>query len=111
MRFAIVTLLVSAGGVLHAQDTTTLSLEDALARGQAYSQRVAEMQARLDAASAVEAGQLAAERPAVALLGGYTRTNHVQEFVIAQPGQPLRVLYPDVPDNYRARLDLQWPIY
>ena len=22
-----------------------------------------------------------------------------------------RVLYPDVPDNYRTRLDLQWPIY
>ena len=30
---------------------------------------------------------------------------------IAQPGQPPQVIYPDVPDNYRARLDLQWPIY
>ena len=27
-----------------------------------------------------------------------------------QNGQ-LQVLYPDVPDNWRARLDMQWPIY
>jgi outer membrane protein TolC len=35
----------------------------------------------------------------------------VEEYSIATPGQPPRVLYPDVPDNYRARIDLQWPIY
>jgi outer membrane protein TolC len=23
----------------------------------------------------------------------------------------LQVIYPDIPDNYRTRLDLQWPIY
>ena len=27
------------------------------------------------------------------------------------PDNQLRVIYPDVPDNYRTRLDLQWPIY
>src|SRR5690606_11722577 len=40
-----------------------------------------------------------------------TRTNHVPEFVFAGPDGRPRVLYPDVPDNYRTRLDLQWPIY
>jgi outer membrane protein TolC len=39
------------------------------------------------------------------------RTNHVDEFALALPDQPLRVLYPDVPDNYSSRFDLQWPIY
>jgi outer membrane protein TolC len=24
---------------------------------------------------------------------------------------PSRIIYPDIPDNYRARLDLQWPVY
>jgi outer membrane protein TolC len=43
--------------------------------------------------------------------GGYARTNHVQEFTIAVPGRTPQVVYPDIPDNYRARLDLQWPIY
>ena len=73
--------------------------------------RVAELQARVESASAVERARGAARLPIVSLEGGYTRTNHVQEFTIAQPGQPLRVLYPDIPDNYRSRLDLQWPIY
>ena len=42
---------------------------------------------------------------------GYTRTNHVLPFSVPAPtGIPLLV-YPDVPNNYTTRLDLQWPIY
>ena len=88
-----------------------LTLEEAIAQGLANSMRIAELQGRSDAAEAVEAGAGAARLPVVALQGGYMRTNHVEEFTVAQPGQPPRVLYPDEPDNYRARLDLQWPIY
>jgi outer membrane protein TolC len=88
-----------------------LTLEQAIAQGVQNSLRLAEFQARVDSATAAEAGRRAADRPVVALHGGYTRTNHVEEFVIAAPGQPARVLYPDAPDNYRARLDLNWPIY
>jgi outer membrane protein TolC len=88
-----------------------LTLDEALARAAQNSLRVAELQARVEVAAAVEAGREAASRPALALLGGYTRTNHVDEYTIALPNQPLRALYPDVPNNYRARMDLQWPIY
>jgi outer membrane protein TolC len=88
-----------------------LTLEDAIARAEQNSLRVAELQARVDVAAAVEAGRDAASRPALAVLGGYTRTNHVDEYALALPNQALRTLYPDVPDNYRARMDLQWPIY
>jgi outer membrane protein TolC len=88
-----------------------LTLEDAIARGLANSMRIAEMEARRDAADATVSQSRAARLPIVAALGGYMRTNHVEEFTIVQPGQPFNVLYPDVPDNYRARLDLQWPIY
>ena len=28
-----------------------------------------------------------------------------------RPNNQLRIIYPDVPDNYRTRLDVQWPIY
>jgi outer membrane protein TolC len=93
------------------QASPALTLEEAIARGQRESLRLAEWQARADMAAAVEEGRRAAERPLVAALGGYTRTNHVTEFPIVAPGQPTRILYPDAPDNYRARLDLQWPIY
>src|SRR4029453_17021144 len=56
-------------------------------------------------------GQAAARQPILALTGGYARTNHVTEFSIPNPGAPPQVIYPDVPDNYRTRLDVQWPIY
>jgi len=88
-----------------------LTLDEAIARGLAESARLAELEGRRDAAAAAEAGRGAARLPLVALQGGYMRTNHVEEFSVPQPGAPPRLLYPDVPDNYRARLDFQWPIY
>jgi outer membrane protein TolC len=88
-----------------------LTLEQAIALGLKQSARLAELEARKAGAEAAEAGRAAAKMPTVSAQAGYTRTNHVEEFVIATPGQPPRALYPDVPGNYRTRLDLQWPIY
>ena len=88
-----------------------LTLQDAIAQGLANSRRLAELDARARAADFAIAGRQSAERPLVALLGGYTRTNHVDEFAISAPGRPPQIVYPDIPDNYRARVDLQWPIY
>jgi outer membrane protein TolC len=77
----------------------------------AASHRVAEGAARIDAARAVVDGRSAADNPTLNLLAGYTRTNHVDEYGIQIPGMPPRVIYPDVPDNWRARVDVQWPVY
>jgi outer membrane protein len=89
----------------------TLSLEDAIARALAYSARLTELEARQAGAAATELARRAAQLPIVTAQGGYLRTNHVDPYVLAQPGRPLQILYPDVPDNFRTRLDLQWPIY
>jgi outer membrane protein TolC len=35
----------------------------------------------------------------------------VDEFGVPEPNGTLNVIYPDVPDNYRSRVELQWPIY
>jgi outer membrane protein len=105
----LVVVLLAAGAQQPA--STNITLEEAIARGLANSQRLAELQARKEGAEAAEAGRAAASLPTVALAGGYTRTNHVEEFGIALPGQPPRIIYPDVPDNYRARVDLNWPVY
>ncbi len=110
-RSTLIVLLLCPAAALAQPGQLSLTLDEALQRGQRESLRLAEMQARVDAATAVEAGRQAAVRPLVAALAGYTRTNHVDEFLIAAPAQPARVLYPDVPDNFRTRLDLQWPIY
>src|SRR6185295_11060204 len=75
------------------------------------SHRLAEARARAAAAGAAVESRDAADRPIVAVQAGYTRTNHVTPFLVPGPGLLPRVLYPDVPDNYRTRLDVQWPIY
>ena len=91
--------------------TVRLTLADAISRGLATSHRLAEAGAREDVARAAVEGRQAADRPEISILGGYSRTNHVDEFAVPQPTGGFRVLYPDVPDNYHTRLDLQWPIY
>jgi outer membrane protein TolC len=88
-----------------------LTLDDAIRRGLETSHRLAEAVARGDAADAVAGTRRAATRPQMTAQGGYARTNHVDAFGILLPNNQFRVIYPDVPDNYRARLDLQWPIY
>src|SRR4051794_35837130 len=86
---------------------TTVTLEEAIARGLANSQRLAELEARSAAAAASEQGRAAARLPLLSAIGGYTRTNHVTAFSLPAPGVPT-VIYPDVPDNYHTRLDVQW---
>ena len=88
-----------------------LSLPDAIQRALQTSHRLAEIRARRSGAQAsIDAGH-AITRPQMALVAGYSRTNHVDEFGIVSPTGALKVIYPDIPDNYRTRLDLQWPIY
>jgi len=89
----------------------SITVDDAIARGLAASHRLAEAIARGDAAQAAVAQSRAAALPQVAAQAGYTRTNHVDAFAIVVPNGPLQLIYPDVPNNYRTRLDLQWPIY
>ncbi|MCA1650328.1 MAG: hypothetical protein LC753_08620, partial [Acidobacteria bacterium] len=101
VRLLLAVMLVGPSQAAYAQ-TQRLTLEEALARGLRNSLRLAELDARREAAEAAEASRAASTRPLIALVAGYTRTNHVEEFAIVQPGLPRRVLYPDIPDNYRA---------
>ncbi len=114
MKCVVVTLmtLLGSAAVAHAQgDPLRLTLPDAIARGLAASHRIAELAAREDAARAVEDQREAATRPNIAVAASYTRTNHVEEFGVPNPAGGVRIIYPDIPDNVRSRLDLQWPIY
>src|SRR4029077_19526249 len=88
-----------------------LTLEQAIAQGLANSRRLAEIEARGEAAEYAIAGRQDEDPPLLARQAGYSRTNHVPEFSITFPLRPPQVVYPDIPNNYRTRLDLQWPIY
>lgn len=106
-------VLMLGTGSTAGQDSASLrlTLEEAQARAIEASHRLAEAQDREDAAQSAVAAQRAAGGPLVSVLAGYTRTNHVPEFTVSGVGGTKQLLYPDVPDNYRTRLDLQWPIY
>lgn len=94
-----------------APPALTLSLADAVERALAASHRLAEARARGDVAAASVGERRASTLPQVNAAAGYTRTNHVDEFGILLPNNQLRIIYPDIPNNSRARLDVQWPIY
>jgi outer membrane protein TolC len=105
-------LFAAAASGVSAQEPVRLTLEEAQARAQQASHRLAELEAREAGARATVDVRAAADRPNVALLAGYTRTNHVDEFSVPSPaGGAPQVIYPDIPDNWRTRVDLQWPIY
>lgn len=108
---ALTLLSTGASAQSAATPPLALSLEDAVARATETSHRVADARARGDAASAVVGERHSTTLPQVSAIGGYTRTNHVDEFGILLPNNQLRVIYPDIPDNYRARLDVQLPLY
>ena len=112
MKELLIVALLALPAAAAAQPTPVpLTLDQAIAEGLANSHRLAEIEARAEAADFAIAGRRASELPIVSALGGYTRTNHVDVFVISAPARPPQVVYPDIPNNYHARLDLQWPIY
>ena len=116
MGVALVAAIASAGagaGAGAQEAPLRLTLADAQARAVEASHRLAEARVRGAAAAADVRAAEVADLPSLALEAGYTRTNHVMEFVVPSAfgsGTP-RVLYPDVPDNYRTRLALVWPVY
>ena len=109
--FALIYLLNGAASASGQSTPIRLTLADAVARGVEASHRLAEFGGREAAARAVQEQRVAATRPQVSVLASYTRTNHVDEFSVPNPSGGLRVIYPDIPDNVRSRVDLQWPIY
>lgn len=94
-----------------AQDAVPMTLAAAQARAAEASHRLAEARARQAVAEGAVSVRQAADKPIVTASAGYTRTNHIPEFVVPSATGAPRVLYPDVPDNFRTRIDLQWPIY
>jgi outer membrane protein len=110
LLLAIIYSLAAAGPTNAQTAPVGLTLAEARARGLEASHRLTELVAREDAARAVEQQRESATRPQLSLMGSYTRTNHVEEFRVLATGG-VQVIYPDVPDNVRSRVDLQWPIY
>jgi outer membrane protein TolC len=108
---ATVTPAAAAAQTPGATDRVTLALEDAIARGLAASHRVREVQSRQSVTAATRDARSALDRPVVSASSSYVRTNHVEEFGVPQAGGATRILFPDIPDTYRLRADIVWPVW
>jgi outer membrane protein TolC len=94
-----------------------LSVEEAVSLALQSSPRLDRLGALQAAAEAARRGAEAGRWPQVDVGGGYQRHSNVPELQIAQPspdpdvpGQ-LVTIYPNIPDNWRLRAGLTWPVY
>ena len=109
---AVVAVALAAASHVQAQPAPLrLTLDDAVAKAVDASHRLGEARARQAGAEATVVVRRKADDPSATASAGYTRTNHVDEFGVPQPNGALRVIYPDIPDNFRTRLELVWPVY
>lgn len=114
MRFqttALLAVLLAAGDASAQPAALRVTLDEAVAKAVDSSHRLAEARARQQAAEANIEVRRRSDDPTVTASAGYTRTNHIDAFGVPQPDGRLRVIYPDIPDNYRTRLELVWPVY
>ena len=72
---------------------------------------MAEARAREAAAESVVLSRAALAKPTVQALSSYLRTNHVDEFGVPDGAGGTRIIFPDIPSNYRARAEVLVPIY
>jgi len=109
---AVVAVALAAASHVQAQPVPLrLTLDDAVAKAVDASHRLGEARARQAGAEATVVVRRKADDPSATASAGYTRTNHVDEFGVPQPNGALRVIYPDIPDNFHTRLELVWPVY
>ena len=113
LRFMLLSLAILAGLAppALAQTPLSLTLEEAVTRALTHAPRLAEMRAREAAATSAIASRNATRLPTVTASGEYFRFNHVEPFGVVQPIGGFRVVFPDIPNNYGLRTDLNVPLY
>ena len=112
----VVVVIAFAGiRVAHAQTPAAagdvrVTLEEATQRAVDRAPRLAEARAREAAARSTYDSRKAIALPSGTVSSSITRNNHVDEVLIPSATGP-RVLYPDIPTNYRARGEVLVPVY
>ena len=116
MRLRGSSVIVGCLGALWSQivfaqtPSLQLTLDEAIARAIEHAPRLAEARAREAAAGSTVLARRAAGRPTVAVTAAMVRTNHVDEFGLPQPDGRTRVVFPDIPTNYRTRAEMWIPL-
>ena len=103
--------LVAAPAYAQAPAPLDLSVEDAVRMGIDHAPRMVDARAKTEAASQNVRALVAMALPSATAQMQYLRWSHVPEFLIPDGAGGLRILYPDIPNNYRGRVEVSAPIY
>ena len=107
----MVLTLVMTPGVAAAQTALSLTLDEAIRMGVAHAPRLAEARAR-DAAAADGVASNAALETADRHGVGRLPADEPRRRVRVRPaGGTFDVIFPDIPNNYRVRAEMDMPIY
>jgi outer membrane protein TolC len=88
-----------------------MTLDQAVENALKESPRIDQKEALLRAARSDLKVASASRWPNVDLSAGYLRRSHVPELTMRMPDGTQRVLFPDIPDNYRARAGVALPLF
>ena len=113
---AAVVIALTSVRAAHAQTPSgasdvRLTLEEATERAVDRAPRLAEARAREAAARSTYDSRKAIALPSGTVSSSISRNNHVDEVLIPMPAGGSRVLYPDIPTNYRVRAEALFPVY
>ncbi len=102
-------------GLLHADASRSLTIEECLKLGLENNPGLKSSQAGVSLAQARVREAYASALPSVKLTGGYTRLSYVDPFIITLPlpgRAPIsETVSPSIPNNYAAKLTVQQPIF
>lgn len=106
-------LILAVSAAAPPEDTAPLrlTLDQARARAVEASARLGQLRALEQSSEAGLRGARAGRLPQLDLTAGYTRQSHVPEFSVVLPGAGVLPVFPDIPDNWRARAALGLPLY
>ena len=93
------------------QPALRLTLEEARERARASAPSLEQARAIERAARAEVDVARASGRPQVGLDAAYTRQSDVPELILDVPGAGPNTIFPNIPNNYRARLGGSLPVY
>ncbi|MGK2858839.1 MAG: TolC family protein [Thermoanaerobaculia bacterium] len=106
----VVLALLSLFALPAAADDRPMTLAEVVELARGVSPRVAQLRSLELAAREGERGAFAGRMPIVDLSASYSRNSDVPEFATGI-GPNRTVIFPNIPDNYRARAGAQLPLY
>jgi outer membrane protein TolC len=101
----------SAAQPAAAAEVVRLTLAETVERARRHSPRLEALRALSSAADASLRGARAGRLPLVDLQASYERQSNVPELTLAFPGRPVQTVFPNIPNDYAARVGVAVPLY